>query len=186
MSTLLLISKLYTECFKLANAEGEQANKPVHFLRTGSGRFRPIAYPKLQRGSNYQGSPVSAVRKISPNTFPRSAAPILRAASSAYSFSNSAPIKKRFSSLAATAVVPEPANGSKTNAPSCVEANNARRTSRKGFWVGVVTVELFGFRDRTYPPHGRNLTGRVRTVYEVVVEGVDELLLPLLAHNKVS
>jgi hypothetical protein len=38
--------------------------------------------------------------------------------------------------LAATAVVPDPQNGSKTNPPSRVEATSARLTSLKGFWVG--------------------------------------------------
>ena len=48
----------------------------------------------------------------------------------------SAPTKNRFSSLAATAMVPEPQNGSKTRSPSSVEASSARRTTLKGFWVG--------------------------------------------------
>ncbi len=38
--------------------------------------------------------------------------------------------------LAATAVVPDPAKGSKTRSPSRVQATSARRTRRKGFWVG--------------------------------------------------
>src|SRR5215208_4927108 len=56
--------------------------------------------------------PVARCR-ISSSTQPLWLAPILRAASSQYSASISAPTKKRSSSLAATAVVPEPQKGSK-------------------------------------------------------------------------
>src|SRR5918995_3101938 len=73
---------------------------------------------------------------ISLNTPPRSEAPILRPASSAYSSSFSAPTKKQPSSLEATPLVPDPQKGSKTRSPSLVEATMARRTRRKGFWVG--------------------------------------------------
>jgi hypothetical protein len=38
--------------------------------------------------------------------------------------------------LAATPLVPDPQNGSKTSPPSRVEATSARLMSRKGFWVG--------------------------------------------------
>jgi hypothetical protein len=79
--------------------------------------------------------PVFGVRS-SRNTSPRTAAPILRPASSANSASVSAPTKKRPSSFAATPVVPDPQNGSKTRSPSPVEARTARRTRRRGFWVG--------------------------------------------------
>jgi hypothetical protein len=71
-----------------------------------------------------------------PQRDPLSAAPILRSANPAYSRSLSAPTKKRPSSLAATPVVPDPQNGSKTNSPSTVEAKMARRRRRRGFWVG--------------------------------------------------
>src|SRR5215210_3033665 len=74
--------------------------------------------------------------EISLSTLPSTAALILRPASSQYSSSISAPTKKRPSSLAATPVVPDPQNGSKTRSPSRVEATSARRTSLRGFWVG--------------------------------------------------
>jgi hypothetical protein len=73
---------------------------------------------------------------MSPSFPPLFAAPILRPANSAYSRSVSAPTKKRPSSLAATPVVPDPQNGSKTRAHSAVEAKMARRRRRRGFWVG--------------------------------------------------
>src|SRR5215218_507871 len=73
---------------------------------------------------------------ISPSLIPLSAAPILLAPNSAYSRSTSAPTKKRPSSLAATPVVADPLKGSKSRSPSTLEASTARRSRRRGFWVG--------------------------------------------------
>src|SRR5215207_3529495 len=96
-------------------------------------RHRPAAKP-------VRGHPAGCVSvfgvRSSRSTSPRNAAPILRPASSAYSRSISAPTKKWPSSLAATPVVPDPQNGSKTSSPSILEASTARRRSRRGFWVG--------------------------------------------------
>jgi hypothetical protein len=80
-------------------------------------------------------SPV-ARRRISRNTPPLWAAWILRSASSQNSASISAPTKNRPNSLAATPVVPEPQNGSRTRSPSPLEASRARLRSFRGFWVG--------------------------------------------------
>jgi hypothetical protein len=77
-----------------------------------------------------------ARRPISRSTQPLWVAGILRAASSQYSLSISAPTKNRPSSLAATPVVPEPQNGSRTRSPSPLEASRARLRSLRGFWVG--------------------------------------------------
>jgi len=74
--------------------------------------------------------------EISRSKLPRAVSFMRRSASSANSLSSSAPTKKRSSSLAATPVVPDPVNGSKTRSPSQVEASSALRKRRKGFWVG--------------------------------------------------
>jgi hypothetical protein len=74
--------------------------------------------------------------EISRRRAPHSVTRTRRAARRANSSSNSAPTNVRLSSLAATAVVPEPQNGSKTKSPSRVEASRARLRSLRGFWVG--------------------------------------------------
>ncbi len=92
-----------------------------------------IALYRVQASRN---QPSDQASSISRNTPARSAAPILRPASCAYSSSCSAPTNKRPSSFEATPLVPDPQNGSKIRSPSLLDARMARRTRRRGFWVG--------------------------------------------------
>src|SRR5918993_1849228 len=67
-----------------------------------------------------------ACSEISRKTPTRSVAPIRCAASSANSFSSSAPAKKKLSALVTTALVREPTKGSKTRSPLWVQASSVR------------------------------------------------------------
>src|SRR5215207_1940316 len=115
---------------------GRLVHRPVGGLSSrcdvlaGTDPYCPVScasYPERDAGSKFLSS------RYTP---PRSAAPILRPASSAYSPSFSAPTKKRPSSLEATPIVPDPQNGSKMRSPSLLEATIARRRRRRGCWVG--------------------------------------------------
>jgi hypothetical protein len=92
------------------------------------------AFPQHDPGGGCRSS-LARRPEITRSTASRRTSFIRRAANCTYSPSNSAPTKKRPSSLAATAVVPDPQKGSKMRSPSRVEATRARRTRRSGFYL---------------------------------------------------
>src|SRR5215210_2964655 len=121
---------------------GDQDRRPLdRGLRQGADRKRTRPQGFVRSGSSGSQDSYHLRQHLclllpgsSRSTSPRTAAPILRPASSAYSSSLSTPTKKRPSSLEATPVVPDPQKGSHTRSPSLLEARMARRTRRRGWY----------------------------------------------------
>jgi hypothetical protein len=140
---------LYTDLAREGPARSPRTRQRMAASSKGGalpGETHQAAFERLRGGNRKLAIFMAYVGKRSPHRPSYRTAPILRPASCAYSSSCSAPTNKRPSSFEATPLVPDPQNGSKTRSPSLLDARMARRTRRRGFWVGWYpwSFSLFG------------------------------------------